>query len=405
MAKKIYDIPFRYPTSLSDFICKDGEIEGADNVTLTTSEESSSATGNLPLPFQTLPPEPDISFGIVRDVLNGWHLAPDMYPSKTLSASSPSIEYWNKMAGIFLSQFQTEAISQNRFVAPFYVMAVWKTFDGIYHSPTEPVLLTPNSEAPLITTDGDTSVSELELKVAGAVATLYSKFKTDENLRDWVGKIESLEIFVSEPAHFYDTRDVLLPLKRVATESFGIYLDPASGNFSKSRICSETLPLAWKAKTYIKTKPEELSFFPFASVLLSEVDTMTSWKQLQSITDIDNRKSFKIADIKNPQGKSFQSDIVTVTGKDLEFSVTTRPVKLSGAGNFKKIRKAFLRGNFTPSRITFSAYASRDMQNWWKVSSANSSFLLLPDSFFRFYKIKITGFLSSSQSLQGITLQ
>ena len=405
MDKKIYDIPFRRPSSLSDFACKDGEIECADNVTLTPSDGSSSATGNLPLPSHSLPPEPDISFGIVRDVLHGWHIAPDMYPSKTLAASAPSMDYWNKAAAKLLSQFHTDALSRNLFVAPFFVMAAWKTFDGNYHSPTHPVLLTPNSEAPLIATDGDTSASELELKVEGAVTTLYCIFKTDEKLRDWVGKIESLEIFVSEPIHYYDTSDALLPFKRLSTDSFGIFLDPDSGDFSQSRICSQTLPLAWKAKTFIKTKPEELSYFLFASVPLSEVDTMTSWYQPPGIIDFHSRLSYKISNISGSQSKSYNSEIITIRGQDEEISLTTRPIKLSGAGTLKKIRKAFLRGNFTPSQINFSAYASRDMQNWWKVSSANSSFLLLPDSFFRFYKFNITGFLSSSQSLQGITLQ
>ena len=302
MNQTIYDIPFRNCSALSDFSCKDGEIAEAVNVTL-----SSSSGDNLALPTLESPPIPDISFGITRDVLHGWHIATDMYPSKTLSGSSPSIDYWNSLTPQFLAQFQSEAINGNLFVAPFYAMAVWKTVEGSYLSPTQPVLLIPNSEAPLIATDSDISGNDVEFRVAGAVAALCCKFKRNEMIRDWVNRIASLEIFVSEPAHYYNTREIMLPAKRVATENYGLFTNPDTGSVSKVRICSEILPLAWKCNTYIKTKPQELSYFPFASVPLSEVDTMTTWGQPGRITNIDSRTSYKISDFTNPQGKRTQS--------------------------------------------------------------------------------------------------
>ena len=231
MDSKIFNIPFRTKTSASDFSCKDGETE------ISSSDFDFSETSPVPVPR--------IEFGVVRDVLHGWHINPDVYPAKTLIATDPGMEYWNKLAAKLLVQFQSEAASQSLYVAPFYAMAAWKTYDGEFLSPSTPVLLIPNSEIPVVTTAGDLSNREVEFRVAGALGRLHYKLTTPETMREQVGRVESLVIFASEPLQKYADYDYLLPLKQVATENYCEELDPATWSVNRRRICTETLPIGW----------------------------------------------------------------------------------------------------------------------------------------------------------------
>lgn len=397
MENQTFDIPFRTPSALSDFTCPDGEIASTRNV---------STFPDTILPAVTVPPQPKVTFGLVRDVLHGWHAAPDMYPSKSLSGRDPSMEYWNALVPGLLSQFCNDAAKQDLFVSPFNAVAAWRTHGGNYLSPSSPVSLIPNSEAPLIATDGDISSSDIDFKVAGAVGSLYFRFTPDERLRNLSDVISSMEILVSEPTHFYDVDNPFLPSKRIATEAYGIFLDPATGIETRTRICSDTLPLGWRCNSYLRSPVKPLRYTPLASIPLSIVSGLTSWRKASDyVISPSGRIPVEISSIPSLPTKS---EIISVMGKvddlDRKIFIITRPVKL-GSSSFKMVRQVRLRGNFSPASITFTAFGSRDMQTWHKIASLQGSALLLPASRFRFYRFEISGFLQSGQSLQGISLQ
>lgn len=403
MDSKFFNIPFRTCSSDSDFSCKDGEVYGLKPGSLQYWAEELDSPAPLP----------QIEFGIVREILKGWHSNPDVYPSKTLVASEPSMEYWNKLAAQLLSQFRNEADLQNLFVAPFYVMAAWKTYEGNYLSPTSPILLVPNSSIPLVTTDGDTSSRELVFKIAGAIGRLYYKLKTPETLRDWIGKIESLEIFVSDPLQKYSTYDSLLPSKHISTDNYCESLDLVSGEITKERICIETLSLAWKANLNGHKEIEAIRYYPFGNLPLSDMapGDKPIWKAIEkdsliNLTPYPANQSFSYEDILNPLFGSGKSEETIIPGKGENVTVVTRPLKLNSGGMLKSVRRVYLRGNFTPSNIKISLYASRDMLKWWCISKRKGGTVIGSSCFsFRFYKLEISGFLSESENLQGFVIE
>ena len=144
MDKKFYDIPFLLPSDDSDFACKDGELGEAENV-MIEAEGSKNCLYPEEIFKNAGAPVPEIEFAMVRDILEGWHLTPDDFPKKTLLATEPSMEYWNKLTAQLLVEFNSEASFQNKFISPFFVMGAWKSVSGGYFSFSKPSLLIPNS--------------------------------------------------------------------------------------------------------------------------------------------------------------------------------------------------------------------------------------------------------------------
>lgn len=400
MGSKFFDIPFRTPSSDSDFNCKDGELDFL-NVT------------GLDHP-DTLP-APDIDFTLVRTFLPGWHINPEAYPSKTLVATNPSMEYWTPLAGSLLKQFESEAQSRRLFVAPVYVLAAWRSTSGSYINACTPQLLIPNSEPPLVATDGAVTAADLLFKIAGAVCSLYFRIKAPEVLRDFVGKISGLEIFVSNPLQKYDTYNLLLPSRNVITNSWCRSLDISSGIIADRRICSEMLALAWKASYSGEIgensdNPEgdykNLKFYPFAGIPLREVDRAYDWMKPEEVgTGLTAGTSLTYSEILNGGYGGAKTSTLIIHGKGENIDIMTRPLKLSGAGEFKQVRSVHLRGTFEAANITLSVFGSRDMRHWWLVAKRRGGAVaLLPRSSFRFLRIGIEGHLPVGQSLHGVTI-
>lgn len=400
MDSKFFDIPFRSLSTDSDFLCKDGEA-------VISGEGASTA------------PVPGAVFAIVRDTLPGWHQSPDVYPSKTVPASEPGMEYWNYMAARLLEEFDAEAKLRNLFVAPFFVMAAWKTLSGEFLSPTEPVLMVPNSEPPLVATDGDATEKELILKIAGAVCSLYFKTDAPEALRDFIGEIETLQILVSTPLHTYERSEALLPGRHVSTDSRCISLDLATGVVDERRICTEILNMAWKMPAKgagagfeeAGNAYRSLKFYPYAEIPLEHIDRMNAFTSLKSggngIRIVNGAYPGipyeKIAGINEGEIKS-QPAIIEGRGKRIR--ILTRAIKLTKGAEYKRLRKARLYGNFNPQGITFSVEGSRDMKTWWKIAETKDSDVLgFPPAGFRFFRVEIEGVLPKGNDLQGVTFE
>lgn len=418
MESKIFDIPFRIRTPKSDFICPDGEIFRISNARILCEgkridtdlylNQTEDRTGDIPVP--------SVTFALIRDILPGWHISSDTYPQREVAASDPSMEYWTAMASQLLNLFTSEARNANLFVAPFYIMAAWRMTDGNFVAPSSPQLLIPNSEVPLVATDGDISASDLYLKIAGAVCRPVVKTVPQEELRDWVGKIASLEIFVSAPLHNYDTIRAFIPQRRATSSAYCESLDLYTRLIEKKRICTDILPLAWKAYTYgagnleQSEGYEDKKFYRYASVPLRDIDLLWEWKSPGEngpgviVYGIDI-KGISFGSLSGMDSEKTTSQTVVIEGTGSEFSFTTRPLKLSGAGKLKEARKVFLRGNYTPGNIRMKVYASRDMLRWWEVAKMEGGTMaLLPRSSFRFFRIELSGYLAEGDTLEGLTI-
>ena len=396
MVNKIFDIPFRSFSTDSDFVCMDGEVAMMAGSGLSSGENTGKTT----------PPVPDIDFALTREVLAGWHAMADNFPAKTLTATEPTMEYWNKLASQLLGRFQSEAASQKMFVSPFYVTAVWKTKDGIYLSPTEPLLMIPNSEVPAVTTDSDVKKEELEFRIAAAVCGLKFRMRAPEILRDFVGEIVSLEIMTSEPLYNYHNFPTALPTRNLNTESYCRSLDPETGEITDQRVCTATLDNAWTIP-YPTIKTSELNYYRFASVPLSEVDRFENWGMEYIIRNIEKEsKGIKYQTLQQGlEDLSTSLRCITIRGDGSKIDITTRPLKLSGAGIFNRIRKVFLRGHFDPTPLTVKVYGSRDMNRWWSIGIRKGGAMVqLPPSMFRFYKISVSGVLPEDETLEGLSM-
>lgn len=428
MSSKYFDIPFLPRSHRSDFSCKDGEISSAKNLLINGVDAeafiSSSLIGSGSYPSEeggiNVPPEPEVDFAMVRTTLNGWHVSPDDFPSLTLSAKEPTMEYWNDLVRGLLTQFKTEVRSQHLFVAPFFVMAAWKTVAGTYLNSTKPLLMIPNSELPWIGTYDSTDASEVNFKIAAAVGSLYFKIKAPEVLREWVGIISSLEILVSSPLIEFSNDQPSLPVRRVSPTTFSRCLDLTTGKISDERITTVTFPQAWKgvsnySGTFTGIESSEITeistmkFYPFASVPLGEVDRATVWGAagLRGIGDFlygYSRDGIKYSALLGIPETASPKDII-ITGEGKSFSLTTRPLKLTKGGEFKMCRFIYLRGHYTSSNITLEVEGSRDMQKWWKIAkSTGNTVAVLPHTYFRFFRVSVTGVLGMDETLEGLSI-
>lgn len=418
MSSKFFDIPFRTRSNEGDFNCRDGEILSAKGVSIQNDgiaidSAAYNKEGDYDESENHEPPAPEISFTLVRDILPGWNIHPDVYPSKTVAATDPSMDYWTGMAAQVLALFKNEAEYDSLFVAPFYAMAAWKTPEGHYLSPSVPVLLTPNSEVPVVTATGDLGASELQIKIAGAVCSIRIKTVAPEVLRDWVGKISSLEILVSEPLSTYDSFRSFVPQRSGETSAWCECLDLETGEIAKRRICMETLSPLWKAienKKDPDLNKSSLKFFTYASIPLREVDLLGNWTNLADEQDWLKAgywgESVKNSELEKQNIISWKPGPAVIGGLGEDIELITRPLKLSEPGEFKKVRKIFLRGCYTPALICMTIEGSRDMLDWWKIAERQGgTMVMLPRSWFRFYRVRVTGVLRKGEGLEGLSLK
>lgn len=106
-----------------------------------------------------------------------------------------------------LNKFLVEASSVNRFVQPLMLRWALRLFDGSYVHHSAPVLMVPNSAAPVImygepsTADGAIS---LPLTIIGRECSLMFRLSGLSQLLKWKDIVRSVDVFVSAPVYTYD---------------------------------------------------------------------------------------------------------------------------------------------------------------------------------------------------------
>lgn len=298
MKEKYFDMPFRARSSESDFSCSDGEIASLDGAEIVVGDASDSSGSQNPdeeedalKPDYTidyvpsLPPPPEVRFALVRDILKGWQASADSFPAVTVANDDSGIEDRGKRALEILRRFNSAASGQNLFTAPFLALGVWKLKTGAYISPSVPVMLIPNSSLPVVSEGSALDSQETELRITAALGKLYRQISLQENLREWVGKIESLEIMVSSPLRQYSEDKAMIFGKRLNCDSFGLFLDVAAGKSSEIRISTETISQGWipdSAPSSVKvSSPARLDeFYTIASIPLEDLRPQETYSEL-----------------------------------------------------------------------------------------------------------------------------
>lgn len=291
MDGKFYDLPFRTSSGLSDFACHDGEIKGIEGAFV--SQANDDTEGNIfSQPFQyeknykpVLPPEPLVEFSLSRATLEGWHPYPDAFPTQSISTNGYSYDDLGKKAVGLLSRFNAEALSQNLLSSPVFVMAAWRLNSGALVSPSPPMLLIPNNAAPAVATDDSPDAPEMDCHVVAALGKIVWRITLPESLRDWVGRIGSLEVLVSRPLQLYEPSTGLVYSRNVMTDNFTLCLDSATGQSAEQSVCTRTLSHAWlpvKAGSSVKdSHPASLTdFYTISSIPFGELIAYDDFKVL-----------------------------------------------------------------------------------------------------------------------------
>ena len=416
MDGKFYDISFRLRSRAGDFSCPDGELASTSGCIVSDSDslysDDNDEFGALVGEYASeMPPVPEVSFALVRRPLSGWHVHPDTYPVKNVSSSKSDTDSWGKVAREVLAQFEADALGQSLFTSPFFIMGAWRLKTGGLVSHSNPVLLVPNTGSPLLSLVSDLTTTPQDMRVARALGSIYWQLSLPEQLRDWVGKIDSLEILVSRQQQLYDkSRDFNYAL-RGTTDSYCESLDTTLGIISRQIVCTEPLSNIWRPAAADATVSDSSlsslnAFYTVASFSLGSLAPITSYAPLEvncgNLATIYSGQS-SIKDISSSTAGNTKNPVIVASGDD--FSLHTRPFKLSGASRLKSLRKVFLRGHFNPREVSVSVYGSRDMLHWYLLGKRNGGgtvFLNTVRS--RFYRFVIEGTPGAGSTFEGLSI-
>ena len=255
-AKSFYAVGLRPRTSAGDYDCRDGEIESMEGLTfgvpLPTSDndgapsESVASSGKNPVYgafSQNLPNPPVVEFSLERTTVAPWHSNPAMFPQSDITVKTPSLDSWGDAALSMLEDIRSDATRQNLFIEPFFVIAAIRLNDGNHICPTYPVLMVPNSEAPLVTAPStDLTAQTMRLKAVMAVCRLRWRLSSfDEGWRD---KATHLDIMVSDPIPLYDRKGKQTGYHRATTANFTHSMS-SDGKECEQRVSTDTFDQAW----------------------------------------------------------------------------------------------------------------------------------------------------------------
>lgn len=252
---KRYAIPFRPASSRSDFACNDGEVSIADNLIADFSEssensessgcsENSGSSEDSGGVRMTMPPAPEAEFRLKYDVLDGWHIHPDMLPSRLMPKGEGSEAGWGKIASAVLDRFRKDARRQNLFTEPFFVICALRLKGGERIMPSPTMLMIPNSESAPVAGSTDFSADEMRMSVAAAVCRLQWRVRIPDTLRDFE-EVTHVDILVSDEMPLSDRKSEWKSYHRLSFGGFTHSLSP-DGGCGERRITEDALVQCWR---------------------------------------------------------------------------------------------------------------------------------------------------------------
>lgn len=252
MKGKVFSVLLRRAGSAGDYSCADGELaslEGADIISNTPSSDGGnndgsssggsgetggggsgsigSGSGDEPLtPWSAeLPVAPVVEFSLKRGIAPGWHSHPDMHPGREMECSGGGEEAWGEKAAEMLSALLDDAARAGLFAEPFLVLCALRLADGSRVMPSPPVLLIPNSEAPMIGAGGNTSASAMTLSASLSLCSLQWRITLPEDFDAARDGVTHLDLFVSSPIPLFVRKGRMQCLHR-AMEGFATAWQP-----------------------------------------------------------------------------------------------------------------------------------------------------------------------------------
>ncbi len=432
---KIYSIPLTARSVKNDYACADGEIAGGINLKFdngTLSGISSDVT-TVDGAIQTAP-FPAVEFALRQEVVPGWHIHTDMLPSKVVDAPSvakdavPTESDWGERALQTIVAFEDDATRYNLFTQLFFVVAAWKLNDGSHICPTTPVLMIPNSGAPVATGSSDFSVETMKISVVEAGCRLQWKTAITEISDYWKERIVGLDVFVSDPVSMYDVAEGANGYHRFECTNFTRSIG-ADGTSGDRQIYTETITQGWKASpvhpAVISQRLRNIKSFrlvagislaslvdtsDFEDVPMSDGCLKVLWDMESYIPDsTSNTEDDELSNVTDSSWKEFipsewDIDVSDSSSADEWGVFVTRPIKLSGAEDRKQLLSVDLRGVYDRQNISLAIYSSEDLCEWHRIALVDKgtvSGLWATKS--RFFRIAVKGSITSAQALAIIS--
>ncbi|MDE6793638.1 MAG: hypothetical protein K2J48_11210, partial [Muribaculaceae bacterium] len=260
MKKQYLTIPLRSRSLTDDFLSADGEVDSASNLLPLSAylHDKEGAYTEIFHPDFILPRQelPRVEATLLRTTLPGWHIHPEEFPAKNVVSTDTSSEARGKCALSLLNRFRDEAAGKNLFTEPFLFLAAFRLKDGRHISPTPPILLIPNSAAPLVALSGNAEDEEMRLSVIAAICKLQVRitFPDDADYSDL--PVAALDLFVTTPFSLYDSKTIPLAMRHIPFSGFTHSLSP-DGLAGEHPLTTVTVPAGWLPKA---TPGGELSY-------------------------------------------------------------------------------------------------------------------------------------------------
>lgn len=298
----------------SGYACPDGEIETAFNLKVAeiadlssdtgsssdtgfssdtgsdsdSDSDSSSGTGSggslsrEPVAF-SLPPAPEVEFALKRVALDGWNIHPDIFPSQIVEKGEETEAGWGKMAMQLLNRFEKDVKNQNLFFEPFLVIAALRLTDGTRVMPSPPVLMIPNSGAPVVSGTDNFSVDTMKLDLVAAVCSLQWRVRLPEDLKKYK-EVSHLEILVSDPLPLYSRNEAMTGCHRMECMNFSHSI-ASDGTSREHRVASATIVQGWQpvpvteAESLIRLR-DALKFRPVSELPVESLSSSVDFEDV-----------------------------------------------------------------------------------------------------------------------------
>ncbi|MDE6444480.1 MAG: hypothetical protein K2K64_08705 [Muribaculaceae bacterium] len=239
-------MPLRGRSADGDLICNNGELESFSGVIpLIPGEnlEDMLAEGDPLIQNPSgirRPSVPRIEFSLLRTILPGWSIHPESLPAITVAATDLSEENQRNLAATTLSEMLSAAAGENLFAEPFLVLAAFRTKGGFHISPTPPILMIPNSSAPIVETMTNAETEVIRMSITAAICRLQYRLSPIDDLEEWNDHISHLDIFISSPIPLYERKAPFRSVRRTSFSGFTHSLSP-SGAAGEIKLWQETI--------------------------------------------------------------------------------------------------------------------------------------------------------------------
>lgn len=291
---KTFSIPLRPRSGKSDYTCADGEVAMTENLQVANFssdsnfdsvsgsgsqddplENNGSFAGTSVKPFKlSLPPAPEVEFALKRRVLDGWNIHPDTFPSLVMEKGEATEAGWGRKAMQLLSRFEKDVKRRNLFFEPFFVMSALRLKDGSRVVPSPPVLMIPNSGAPIVAGTDNFAVETMKMDIVAAVCGLQWRIRVPEELK-CNEDVAFMDILVSEPVPMYSRKGEPTGCHREEclnfTHSIGSDGCSAERRVATERIVQGWLPESSSAADIMKAMLESVDFYAVSRVALAEL--------------------------------------------------------------------------------------------------------------------------------------